>query len=120
MWVEYNTHMKYDDTIVAIATPPGEGAIGVIRISGNDALAILQKIYRPRRVATWRPQVMRYGHVLSAQNQIIDEVLAVWMRAPRSYTGEDVVEISCHGGRIVLESVLQRILRLWCSYCQSW
>jgi tRNA modification GTPase len=53
---------------------------------------------------------MRYGHVLSAQNHIIDEVLAVWMRAPRSYTGEEVVEISCHGGRIALESVLQRIL----------
>ena len=108
--VRYNTTMKYDDTIVAIATPPGQGAIGIIRISGSDALAILQKIYRPRRAAPWRPQVMRYGHVLSAQNHIIDEVLAVWMRAPRSYTGEEVVEISCHGGRIALESVLQRIL----------
>jgi tRNA modification GTPase len=73
-------------------------------------LAILQKIYRPRRVAAWRPHVMRYGHVLTVTGQIIDEVLAVWMRAPRSYTGEDVVEISCHGGRIALESVLQRIL----------
>ena len=102
--------MKYDDTIVAIATPPGQGAIGIIRISGTDALAILQKIYRPRRVAAWRPHVMRYGHVLTVTGQIIDEVLAVWMRAPRSYTGEDVVEISCHGGRIALESVLQRIL----------
>jgi len=102
--------MKYDDTIVAIATPPGQGAIGIIRISGDDALAILQQIYRPRRVAAWRPQVMRYGHILSAQNHIIDEVLVVWMRAPRSYTGEDVVEISCHGGRIALESVLQRCL----------
>ena len=102
--------MKYDDTIVAIATPPGQGAIGIIRISGIDSLAILQKIYRPRRVAAWRPHVMRYGHVLTITGQIIDEVLAVWMRAPRSYTGEDVVEISCHGGRIALESVLQRIL----------
>jgi len=102
--------MKYDDTIVAIATPPGQGAIGIIRISGTDALAILQKIYRPRRVAAWRPQVMRYGHILTITGQVIDEVLAVWMRAPRSYTGEDVVEISCHGGRIALESVLQRIL----------
>ncbi|MCX6016431.1 MAG: hypothetical protein NT020_12730 [Chloroflexales bacterium] len=102
--------MKYDDTIVAIATPPGQGAIGIIRMSGNEALAILQKIYRPHRVAAWRPHVMRYGHVLTPTGEVIDEVLAVWMRTPRSYTGEDVVEISCHGGRIALESVLQRIL----------
>ena len=66
--------MKYDDTIVAVATPPGQGAIGIIRISGTDALAILQKIYRPRRVVAWRPHVMRYGHVLTITGQIIDEV----------------------------------------------
>lgn len=102
--------MKYDDTIVALATPPGQGAIGVVRMSGNDVLAILQKIHRPHRAASWRPYVMRYGHILTTTGQIIDEVLAVWMRAPRSYTGEDVVEISCHGGRIALELVLQRIL----------
>lgn len=102
--------MKYDDTIVAIATPPGQGAIGVVRISGANAHSILTTIVRPRRAGVWRARVLRYGHVCAADGTVIDEVLAVWMPAPHTYTGEDVVEISCHGGRVALELVLQRIL----------
>jgi tRNA modification GTPase len=102
--------MKYNDTIVAIATAMGQSAIGTIRISGNDALAILQKVMRPRRLGAWRPRVVRYGHVYDAEERIIDEVLAFYMPGPASYTGEDVVEISCHGGRMALTQVLQRVI----------
>lgn len=102
--------MKYEDTIVAIATPPGQAAIGVVRISGPLTQAILTRIFQPRRNGAWRARMMRYGHIRAEDGTIIDEVLAVWMPAPHTYTGEDVGEISCHGGRIALEGVLQRVL----------
>lgn len=99
--------MLYDDTIAAIATPPGEGGIGIIRISGPEAHSILQQIFRPARAGLWRPFRMRFGHVIDPQDGIIDEALAVYMRAPRSFTAEDVAEISCHGGALVLDRVLR-------------
>ncbi|MFN5059749.1 MAG: tRNA uridine-5-carboxymethylaminomethyl(34) synthesis GTPase MnmE [Chloroflexota bacterium] len=102
--------MKYNDTIVAIATAMGHAAIGTIRISGNDALTILQHVMRPRRSGVWRPRVVRYGHVYDADGRVIDEVLAFYMPGPASYTGEDVVEISCHGGRVAMSQVLQRVI----------
>ncbi|MBK9941205.1 MAG: tRNA uridine-5-carboxymethylaminomethyl(34) synthesis GTPase MnmE [Kouleothrix sp.] len=98
--------MIYDDTIAAIATPPGEGGIGVVRISGPAAPAILALLFRPARAGAWRPFRMRYGHVAGPAGRALDEALAVYMRAPRSYTGEDVAEISCHGGPLVLSRVL--------------
>jgi tRNA modification GTPase len=102
--------MKYDDTIVAIMTATGAGAIGVIRVSGTDALPIAQEVVHLMRARAWRPWRVHYGHVYNTQGTVIDEVLVTYMRAPRSYTGEDVVEISCHGGRIAIELVLQRVL----------
>lgn len=102
--------MKYNDTIVAVATATGQAAIGTIRISGGDALTILQQIMRPRRIGAWRPRVVRYGHVYDGDDRVIDEVLAFYMPGPASYTGEDVVEISCHGGRVAMTQVLQRII----------
>lgn len=102
--------MKYNDTIVAIATAIGQSAIGTIRMSGRDALEILQQVMRPRRTGSWRPRMVRYGHVHDVDGRIIDEVLAFYMPGPASYTGEDVVEISCHGGRMVLTQVLQRVI----------
>lgn len=102
--------MKYEDTIVAVATPPGQGALGIIRISGPNSHAILMQIFVPRRAGRLRARMVRYGHIGDHTGHIIDEVLATWMPAPHTYTGEDVVEVSCHGGRVVLESVLQRIL----------
>ncbi|MBK9709844.1 MAG: tRNA uridine-5-carboxymethylaminomethyl(34) synthesis GTPase MnmE [Kouleothrix sp.] len=97
--------MLYDDTIAAIATPPGEGGIGIVRISGPDALAILRRIFAPARAGAWRPFRMRYGSVV-ADGAAVDEGLAVYMRAPRSFTAEDVAEISCHGGPLVVSRVL--------------
>lgn len=98
--------MLYDDTIVAIATPPGEGGVGIVRLSGPNALSIMRAIVAPARPGAWRPFHMRYGYVVDAAGARVDEALAVYMRAPRSFTAEDVAEISCHGGPLVLSRVL--------------
>lgn len=102
--------MKYHDTIVAFASAVGQAAIGTIRVSGHDALTILQQVMRPRRHGAWQPRVVRYGHVYDADDRVIDEVLAFYMPGPASYTGEDVVEISCHGGRVAMTHVLERVI----------
>jgi tRNA modification GTPase len=98
--------MLYDDTIAAVATPPGEGGIGIVRVSGPDALAILRRMFAPARPGAWRPYRMRYGQVQDADAVRVDEALAVYMRAPHSFTAEDVIEISCHGGPLVVSRVL--------------
>jgi tRNA modification GTPase len=103
--------MLYDDTIAAIATPPGEGGIGIVRVSGPDALAILGQMFRPARAGAWDPYRMRYGHVIAEDGSAVDEALAVYMRAPRSFTAEDVAEISCHGGPLVVSRALELALR---------
>ncbi|MCG8346838.1 MAG: tRNA uridine-5-carboxymethylaminomethyl(34) synthesis GTPase MnmE, partial [Chloroflexales bacterium] len=99
--------MMYDDTIVAIATPPGEGGIGIVRVSGRDALPIAQRIFQPRRPGSLRPYRLRYGLIVDpADNSVVDEALLAFMRAPRSFTCEDVVELSCHGGPLPLQRTL--------------
>lgn len=102
--------MLYDDTIAAIATPPGEGGLGIIRISGPNALTILKQIFVPTRPTPWRPMRLRHGRVIADKGVVIDEALAVYMRGPHSFTAEDVVEISCHGGPLVLSRVLSLTL----------
>ncbi len=102
--------MLYDDTIAAIATPPGEGGIGIVRISGRDALRILERVFLPVRAGAWRPYRMRYGRVVDHAGVTVDEALAVFMRRPHSFTAEDAAEISVHGGPLVLERVLQLVL----------
>lgn len=102
--------MMYDDTIAAVATPPGEGGIGIVRISGKDALSVLERIFVPVRPGRWKPYRMRYGHVVDGAGARVDEALAVFMRGPRSFTAEDTVEISVHGGPLVVERVLQQAL----------
>ncbi len=96
-----------DDTIAAIATPPGQGAIALIRVSGTRARGIAEEVFS-RRVTTPRLQV--FGTVADADGQVIDEVLLTWFQAPHSYTGEDTLEISCHGGLLVTQKVLERVL----------
>lgn len=101
--------MLYTDTIAAIATPVGEGGIGIIRISGADAPAILARIFAPNAGNGWTPQQLRYGRVV-AGDTTVDEALAVYFKAPRSYTREDVVEIHCHGGAMPLRRTLELAL----------
>src|SRR5690348_4394402 len=91
-----------DDTIAAIATPPGTGGIGIVRISGPDAFAVGRAIFRAAALPqdeTPPSHLLTYGHALDvASGDPLDEVLAAFMRAPRTYTREDVVEIHAHGG----------------------
>ena len=98
--------MHEQDTICAVSTPPGEGGIGIIRISGRHAASIASKIFRPRSVRgleTAATHTLHYGRVVDpASGEIVDEALVSVMRAPATYTREDVVEINCHGGAMPL------------------
>jgi tRNA modification GTPase len=105
----------YDDTIAAIATPPGEGGIGTVRLSGTQAEEILNRIFTlPSGAKTERFESHKlvFGQISDPRSgDKVDEVLAVLMRAPHSYTREDVAEIDCHGGAVVLQRVLALCLR---------
>ncbi|CCO25352.1 tRNA uridine-5-carboxymethylaminomethyl(34) synthesis GTPase MnmE [Maridesulfovibrio hydrothermalis] len=99
-------------TIAAIATPTGDGGVGIIRISGDEALTIAEGIFKPAKqsFSGFKPYTMHYGYILDDSSVEIDDVLAVFMPGPNSYTGEDTVEINCHGGRAILGAVLGEIL----------
>jgi len=102
----------HKDTIVAPATPPGEGGVAIIRISGPGAEAALGRVFRPHSASfPLSTHHLYLGDLLSSDNQKIDEVLAVIMRAPRSYTGDDVVEIHCHGSRLVVRQILDTMIQ---------
>ena len=99
------------ETIAAIATPLGEGGIGIIRISGDDSLEVLNRIFRPASGKPVKSRMMTYGHIINPEDSsITDEVLAVYMKGPKTYTAEDVAEINCHGGLIPLKRVLSLVL----------
>ena len=105
--------MYQEDTIAAIATPPGEGGIAVVRISGPDAEKIALEIFirRQRRNGKLRSHTLYHGQITDPENaQPIDEVLLAIMRKPRSYTGEDIVEVHCHGGNFLVRQILALIL----------
>ena len=102
-----------EKTIAAIATPAGAGSIGVIRISGDDALAVAAACFTPfsgETLDNFCGYRAAYGNVTDKDGAVIDDAVALVFRAPKSYTGEDVVEISVHGGRMVLRRVLRRVL----------
>lgn len=99
-------------TIAAISTPPGAGGIGIIRMSGPDALPVLQAVFAPAAPrSVFTSHHLYYGHIVRPEDgRILDEVLAVYMRSPLTYTREDVVEIHCHGSFIVLQNILELLL----------
>ncbi|EUJ26169.1 tRNA modification GTPase TrmE [Listeria floridensis FSL S10-1187] len=99
------------DTIAAISTPPGEGAIAIIRLSGDEAIQIADRIfYAKNSLADAASHTIHYGHI-KENDEVIEEVMASVMKAPRTFTREDVVEINCHGGIVAVNRVLQLILR---------
>lgn len=104
-----------DDTIAAISTPIGEGGIGIVRMSGPEVLPIVEKIFawgRGKRPGALRSFRLHYGHIFDPESgEVIDEVLVSYMRAPHTYTRQDVVEINCHGGIVPLRRVLELVLR---------
>ena len=99
-----------EDTISAVTTALGEGAVGIVRISGPKALAVGETLFKAasgKALGAYPVNTLAYGHVYDTDGSLVDEVLAVYMRAPRSYTAEDVVEIQCHGGVQPLKKILQ-------------
>lgn len=100
-----------EDTIAAIATATGEGGIGIVRISGEDSLNILNKIFCPVS-GKINNRVLSYGHIIDPDNdKTVDEVMSVFMKGPHSYTAEDVVEIQCHGSVVSLRKILALTLK---------
>ena len=101
------------DTIAAIATAMSSAGIGIVRISGREAIEIIQKIFRGKKeknFAEEKTYTIHYGYIADGE-EIIDEVLVMLMKAPHSYTGEDTVEINCHGGVYVVQRVLETVLK---------
>ena len=108
--------MNQQETICAIATAQG-GAIGVIRVSGPEAISITSRIFTPiggKPLDERKPYTLTFGKILSAEGEIIDEVLVSIFRAPHSYTGEDSTEISCHGSSYILQQVMRRLIECGC------
>jgi len=103
-------HRAYqkEDTIAAVTTPSGEGAIAVLRISGSNAFGVAETLFSGP-VKEYKSHTAHYGNVLAADGKILDSVLLLVMKGPHSYTGEDTVEISCHGGSLVTRRVLERV-----------
>jgi len=102
-----------EETIAAIATPFGESGIGIVRISGSLAEPIAQKLFKPKNDQNYLvTHVFNYGEIIDPQNgHPIDEVLVVLMKSPKTYTREDVIEIHCHGGYLILQKVLELVLK---------
>ena len=104
--------MFIDDTIAAIATAPGEGGLGIIRISGEKSLQVAQSIFKSKSgkmIKDYNARTLIYGTVVDNE-KVIDEVLVAYMKGPNSYTAEDVIEINCHGGFISVKKILELIL----------
>ncbi len=107
-----NFNFDLQDTIVALATPPGVGAIGVIRLSGEAALRIVQQAFSPKGASgkdlTSQPShTLHFGHILGTNGRILDEVLVSVFKMPHSYTGENTAEVSCHGSPYILQQIIE-------------
>ena len=107
--------MKEFDTICGIATAQGEGGIAIIRVSGNKALEIVGRIFVGKNnfdINTMKTYTMKYGNIIDSESgEIIDEVIISYMKGPRSFTAEDVVEINCHGGVVSTNRVLEEVIK---------
>ncbi len=102
------------DTICAVSTPHGMGGIAVIRVSGDDALSIVQQRWRGKSIAEMASHTAHLGHILDSQGGILDEAVLTLFRAPNSFTGEDVVEISCHGSMWIQQQVVSTLIDAGC------
>ncbi len=105
-------HSITTDTIVAVSTPPGMGGIGIVRLSGPEARRIADRIFTPSSSSNhWASHTLRHGYIVDPlSRQRLDEVLVSWMKAPQTYTREDIVEINCHGGHVPLQQILKLCL----------
>lgn len=103
---------KEFDTIAAISTPLGEGAIGIVRLSGTDSFAIVQKIFKGKDLSKVASHTLNYGHIVDPdKDEVLDEVMVGAMRSPKTFTREDIIEINTHGGIAVTNEILQLVIR---------
>ena len=112
----YFCPMSYTDNIVALATPSGTGAIAVIRISGPNAISIADSIFKSvkgKKLSKQKSHTIHLGHIVD-DGKVLDEVLVSIFKGPNSYTGEHVVEISCHGSPYIQQQIIQLVLRKGC------
>jgi tRNA modification GTPase len=104
-----------NDTICAISTAPGQGAIAIVRVSGKNALAACNAIFKAknnsRDVLSQNGQTVIFGNIVNQKEETVDEVLLTVFRNPHSYTGEDSVEISCHGSAFIQQNILQLLIK---------
>lgn len=112
-----------NETICAISTAPGTGGIAVVRVSGADALAICDRVFRPheegKRLASRKGYTLTYGTVVDDSGEMVDEVVAAVFRAPRSFTGEDTVEFTCHGSIYIQQTILRLLIAQGCRMAGS-
>ena len=108
--MHYTKH-NLADTIVALATPPGVGAIGIIRLSGLEALGIVQKVFGGKDLTQQKTHTLHFGTIKNDDGQLLDEVLVSIFKAPNSYTGENIAEVSCHGSPFILKQVLNLFIK---------
>src|SRR5690554_5413334 len=102
----------FDDTIAAIATPFGTGGISVIRVSGKDSINLVNQIFKGSDLTKVKSHTIHYGHIIDKEENILDEVMVSVLKAPKTFTAEDTIEISTHGGILVTQRVLEEILSL--------
>ncbi|HRP18937.1 MAG TPA: tRNA uridine-5-carboxymethylaminomethyl(34) synthesis GTPase MnmE, partial [Ginsengibacter sp.] len=101
-----HSHLSgWKDTIAAIATPPGIGGIGIIRVSGEQAYPVVQQLFTKKNLEELQANTLHVG-LLQDEGEVLDEVVLSLFRKPHSFTGEDVIEISCHGSPFILQQVL--------------
>ena len=98
-------------TIAAISTPAGVGGIGIIRISGDDALNVVKKVFRAKNPSPFESYRVKFGYIVDEKENLMDQVLVSYFKAPKTYTGEDVCEINCHGGNVSTREILELVLR---------
>jgi len=101
-------------TIAAVSTPHGKGGVAVLRVSGPDALLVAEKVFRSKarkKIADYPPRTQIYGEILSSDGtSVLDDGLVTYFSAPHSFTGENVVEIACHGGEVITAMILSALL----------
>lgn len=107
-----------EDTICAVSTPPGVGGIAVIRVSGKKAIPVTDMIFRPKGkggdLSHRSSHTLAYGEIYDGAGEVLDEVVVSLFRAPHSYTGEDTVEISCHGSVYIARRIIERLIDSGC------
>jgi tRNA modification GTPase len=106
--------MFFDDTIAAISSAVGEGGIGIVRMSGEESLGVLDRVFRSvseKETMSMKSYTIRYGHIVDPKNgEVVDEVIVGFMKKPNTYTREDIVEVYCHGGIITVRKILAIML----------